>query len=365
MKKMIAWQRNQPSNLRFLDAENCLALLPPVHELPMAQLLDEYLQRYVNDVRGELHGSVDALIRHNEKTANQTRGAQRLCNSPIEIALIYNVTNREIDVQGLKKPLKGPANFHTILMLENGITWKTIVPLQFILKGWGDANRGHQCYVHSISHNISQIKSYSDMLAREAAAVNDYHYVGITGRNWLHRFREHMGEMGRGSRRWFHRAWRKSMGVRDVHFASQLQNINLTYKEAMNWEEFHVDRLGSNRLNMIPGGFKGLKHLYKHRITNRMNVSLEERDKAIAEYARLNPRKGIPNLFITELWKDDEFYLKINEARSDRLSADQVRKIRELARMGWSVSDIKKDVNARNERQVKDVITGKYYGRIH
>jgi hypothetical protein len=155
----------------------------------VARLLDEYLRRHVNDVRGEIHGSVDALIRHNERTANRARGSQRLCNSPIEIALIYNVANREVDVQGLKRPLSGRANFHTILVLANGITWKTMVPLQFLLKGWGDANRGHQCYVHSIAHNVNQIQSFADIQARWETASDDYHYIGITGRIWLQRFR--------------------------------------------------------------------------------------------------------------------------------------------------------------------------------
>ena len=49
---------------------------------------------------------------------------------------------------------------------------------------------------------------------------------------------------------------------------------------------------------MIPGGFKGLQFLHKLRIIDRMNISLEERDTAIADFVRQNPRKGIPNPFI-------------------------------------------------------------------
>lgn len=262
------------------------------------------------------------------------------------------------------KPLSASANFHMILVLENGITWKTIIPLQFLLKGWGDANRGHQCYVHTISNNMSQMNSFANMQARETSASDDYFYVGITGRNWLQRFREHMGEMGRESRKRFHRAWRESMGLPDVHFISHLVNINLTFQEAMSWEEFCVDSAGSNRLNMIPGGFKGLKYLHEHRITDRIDISLGERDRAIAMYARQNPRKGIPNPFIAELWKNDEYYLKIIEARPKTLSPDQVRKIRVLARKDWSVVKIAEEVGALNERQVKNVIAGRTYGRI-
>jgi hypothetical protein len=350
---------------RFIDARNCYALLPPVRGLPMARILDDYLRRHINDKQGELHGAVRDLIKHNESTIKRARSSNRLCDSAIEIALIYNSSSREVDVRGIKKPLIGPANFHTLIQFANGITWKTIVPLQYLLKGWGDANRGNQCYVHSISHNVSQVQSFADMQARGETTSDDFHYVGITGRNWLHRFREHMGEMERGSGRRFYRAWRESMGMTDVHFISQLGEINLTFSDAMNWEEVHVDRLGANGLNMIPGGFKGLRLLHELRITNGTDISLEDRDLAIAEYARQNPRKGVPNPFIAELWKDDEYYLKVIGARQKTLMPSQVRKIREYNKMGWSVERIAEAVGALNEIQVKNVISGKTYRRIH
>lgn len=189
--------------------------------------------------------------------------------------------------------------------------------------------------------------------------------MGITGRDWLLRLREHIGEIRRGSRKRFHTAWRESMGMNDVLFTSSLIDLNQTFEDAMNWEERNVDRVayGPNGLNMIPGGFKGLKFLHKHRITDRINIPLEERDKAIADFVRGNPRKGIPNPFIAELWKDDEFYLKVIEARSNTLSQEQVKMIRELNELGRSVAEITKEVGALNEPQVKRVIEGKTYTR--
>ena len=152
----------------------------------------------------------------------------------------------------------------------------------------------------------------------------------------------------------------------DVHFSSYLSDINLTFEDAMNWEEQKVDRIayGPNGLNMIPGGFKGLELLHKLRISDRIDLSLEDRDKAIAEFVRRNPRKGIPNPFIAELWKDDEYYLKVIEARPKTLSPSQVKKIRELVKIGRSVSEIAEEVDALNEMQVKNVIAGRTYGRI-
>ena len=196
---------------------------------------------------------------------------------------------------------------------------------------------------------------------------DDYYYVGITGRNWLHRLSEHLGDMRRGSRRRFYQAWRDSLGINDVLFLSALMDINMTYEDAMNWEERNVDKIayGPNGLNMIPGGFKGAKFLHEHRITKNINISLEERETAIDEYIRQNPRKGIPNPFMSELWEYDDFYLRIIEARDKTLSPNQVRQIRELAEIGWSVAQITKEVNALNETQVKNVLVGKTYRRIH
>ena len=351
---------------RFLDVRNCHALLPLGHGLPLAQRLDECL-RQINEKHGALRGSIDKLLEHNEKTSNRTCGSQRYCNSPIEIAQLSYLSNGAVNTRAIERPEIGPAKLHTVLVYENGVTWRTIVPLQFLLKGWGDANNGHQCYVHTIAHNLSQVDSIEKLQARRQMDSDEYYYVGITGRNWLLRFSEHIGEMRRGGRKRFHAAWRDSLGMTDVHFISSLMDINLTYEDAMNWEELSVDRFayGPNGLNMIPGGFKGLKFLHKHRITDRIDISLEERDRAISDYLRQNPRKGIPNPFIAELWKDDDFYLRVIEARPKTLSPDQVRAIRSLSQSGRTIAEIAEDVGALNEIQVKNVLARRTYRRIH
>jgi len=73
----------------------------------------------------------------------------------------------------------------------------------------------------------------------------------------------------------------------------------------------------------------------------------------------------MPNPFISALWEDDDFYLRNIEAREKTLSADQVRQIRKLHEMGWSVTAITKEVGALNEIQVKNVIVRRTYQRVH
>ena len=96
-----------------------------------------------------------------------------------------------------------------------------------------------------------------------------------------------------------------------------------------------------------------------------MNVSLKERDKAVLEYQRQHPRAGIPNLLISELWKDDDYAAKIICGAEGRLSIQQVLKIRELNNLGIPVDKIVEMVKARNVRQVLNVLKGSTYTRIN
>lgn len=349
----------------FLDLHNCYSLLPPVGGLPTFARLDECLQG-INSQPGVMAGTIDKLIRQNQSTSNISIGYDRLMASPIDIAQNSDLEKRSIHTQAVTRPLAGPALYHSLLGYQNGMVHKRIVPLQFLLKGWGDANRGFQCYVHTISENVPQSVSPEDLLRMNLRNSENYYYVGITGRNWLLRLDEHVREMARGSQRLFYRAWRERYGRSGILFTSFLNDVNLTYEEAMNWEEAKVDKISNDQfgLNMIPGGFKGLRLLHECRLIVSTDISLDARDLAIAEYCRRNPRKGLPNPFIAELWKSDDFYLKVIEAKEKTLSSEQVKRIRSLHAQGKSISQIVDEVGALNEQQVRNVITGKTYRRV-
>jgi hypothetical protein len=118
-------------------------------------------------------------------------------------------------------------------------------------------------------------------------------------------------------------------------------------------------------LNMIPGGFKGLRFLHEHRLTASVNISLEERESAILEYVRRGGvRPRVPNLLLAELWRDDQFYLKVLAGRDDVLVPAQVIAIRQLAAQGKGEQQIYEEVGARNLNQVRRVLTGKTYKRV-
>lgn len=255
---------------RFLDKRNCHALLPMGHGLPMLQRLDNCLCQ-INDKPGKYLGLLDKLINHNVSTINKKPSSGRLLNIQLDIAQGLYLVEKEIKTEVRERPFPGPALLHTVVEYEDGMVWKTLVPLQFLLKGWGDANSEHQCYVHTITKNLPRAARIDQFLTRQMSDEDTYYYVGITSRNWLDRLGEHLADTRRGNPRRFYQALRESVGWHDVLYTSSLREINLSYDEAMNWEELHVDKFASDQygLNMIPGGFKGLQYLHKFGFTKK------------------------------------------------------------------------------------------------
>ncbi|MDF3822082.1 hypothetical protein P3G55_19410 [Leptospira sp. 96542] len=320
----------------------------------------------INSQSGALKGSVDRLISQNARTSSASTSSDRLLASPLDIAQRADLSTGIVQTQVMARMIPGPALYHAVLGHRDGMAHKRIVPLQFLLKGWGDAAKGFQCYVHSISEDVQETGTSEDIVRLNSRRTGSYYYVGITGRNWLLRLNEHLKEMATGSRRRFYQAWREHYGVSGVLFTSMLKEVNRTYDEAMNWEEEAVDKIASDEfgLNMIPGGYKGIRFLHKCRIIENVDISPEAREHAIAEYFRRNPRKGLPNPFIAELWKSDDFYLKVIEAKEKTLTSGQVKKIRTLHAQGRTLSQIVEEVGALNEQQVRNVITGRTYRRV-
>ena len=354
-----------------ISVPNCRFLLPELFDMRVLRYVDQYLEEVDNSK--EYSGLIGRLIQKNKITQGQ---------KPWERFLIYDIeVCFEMDFQKnafqrriqdyyafpeyARSGFDRKINSMFSLIYGDGTRWTFKVPLQYLLKGWGDGNDGHQCYTHCIKLSGTK-EMVGDVAASESEAIEKC-YSGITSRNWLKRLEEHLREVRQGDHKLFHRAWREATGGKEVVYHSYLQFVNLSYEEAMEWEERYVNRhsLFPKGFNMIPGGFEGLRHLYKHRITDHVDIDLDERDRAIAEYVRQHPRKGMLNPFMSEWWKDDENYLKVISSRKKKLTPDQVRRIRVLDQSGYSVAEITSDVGALNEKQVKDVIANRTYKRVH
>ncbi|MBL4823591.1 MAG: hypothetical protein JKX90_08780 [Colwellia sp.] len=235
-------------------------------------------------------------------------------------------------------------------------SWTISIPLQYIMKGFPNIKKQHYGYAHKIA-----------VLDDNGQVENEYVYIGVTGRDWLKRMSEHFNEIKNGSNKLFHKSWREFTGKSNVLLNSELIIGDHTYEQIMAWEETMVDRCmdSGHSLNMIPGGFKGMKFLHEHRLLNNDKANLEERDAAILEYQKQHPRAGISNILISELWKDDNYASKIICGPEGRLSVQQVQKIRELDNTGIPIEKICEMVDALNINQIQRVLSGKTYTRIH
>lgn len=356
---------------KHINVSNCRFLLPELLDMRVLRDFDWYLEEVDNS--NEHNGVVGKLIQKNQITQGE-KPWDRFLNYDIDVCFDMNFQTKVPQwrlqdyyafPEGARTGIDRKINGMFSLIYGDGTRWTFKIPLQYLLKGWGDANDGHQCYSHCIK--LSGITDMFGEAVMSESKVIEKCYSGITKRNWLKRLEEHLREVRQGDHKLFHRAWRDATDGKDVVYHSYLQFVNLSYEEAMEWEERYVDAhtLSPKGFNMIPGGFEGYRHLYKHRITDRVDIDLDERDRAIAEYARQHPLKGIPNPFMSELWKDDEHYLKVINSRGDRLTSDQVKRIRALDQSGYSVAEITRNVGALNEKQVEKVLANKTYTRVH
>ena len=349
----------------FLHINSCQQLLPrDFNSVSLMRELDDYL-RYLNEMYRAPEGSlIDRLVQRNINSSNLEYSA-RLLRYDMDVGQHFDKRTKKVSHEVKEyfrcEELKRSESDQRIVIhfhytLEDGTEWTFSVPLQVLLKGWGDVEKGFQCYCHSLSNGVGP----------KEAGFRQIFYAGISSRNWLRRLDEHLYEVRHGSKKLFHRVWRDSLALGKVTYFSELIALNFTFEDALNWEEWFVDNfsLSPKGLNMIPGGKKGLKFLHEHKLTTSPVVSLEERERAIDEYLKRNPRAGVANPLISDLWKNDDYYLAVIGSREKSLSPEQVRQIRELTPTGMTPRQIMDKVGALNERQVINVMTGKTYGRV-
>lgn len=243
------------------------------------------------------------------------------------------------------------------------------VPMQCLLKGWGNVESGHMIY----EHNISAM----DFAEQQFESVS---YIGLTSRNWQTRYKEHQRDALTGSELIFHTSLRKVFNCdsfvqsglgnfelvrKGAVLLSELQYVNLSYEEAMEVEERMVERtLYPKGLNMIPGGFAGFQFLHKLGFLNRSQASIDERDEAASKYL-LDKASG-PRLapWIKEKWADDQFYEQVILKRSNTLNRDQILSIRKYGNEWGFDPNLIANLVGANDRQVRDVLNGKYYSRV-
>lgn len=116
---------------------------------------------------------------------------------------------------------------------------------------------------------------------------------------------------------------------------------------------------------MIPGGRAGIAALHLLASDSEKDaVETEQREVALDQYLKSHPQLGIPNPGVAIKWNGPAYAEAVICGRENRLSADQVRRIRYLAALGASADQIKDDVGAIDAGQIQRVLTGRTYSRI-
>lgn len=261
------------------------------------------------------------------------------------------------NIKGETIPLGATSELVYELVDSSGPRTLFNVPLVHVIKGAPDVGDGYQLYQH---------RFLDPTLPKDA---NQFVYAGITRRSWKERWKEHLAAARRGSAYIFHAKLREAIdkGWLQAHAVS---GVRLSEADAMNSEEIAVAEYGlypdnPRGLNMIPGGYAGLRALHRlGALKNDAPVSPDRRTAIVEQYLRDHPRKGIANPQIAAFWRDENYAASVICGRNDRLSVEQVRLIRSLQASGLSLPEIISLSGADRAEQVKRVLDGRTYSRI-
>jgi len=115
---------------------------------------------------------------------------------------------------------------------------------------------------------------------------------------------------------------------------------------------------------MIPGGKSGLRYLREHGLIAKSVVPTpDQRDPILSKCFKEHPRRGIPTPWVAEKWRDNDWAIAQICGRDGRLSAEQVRAIRQLANK-YTAEEIYSRIGAKDVGQIRRVLDGQTYTRV-
>jgi hypothetical protein len=248
------------------------------------------------------------------------------------------------------------------------------VPLAYIADQKHSLQHQFVVYSHTITPKISDEMS-------DASGMN---YIGITRQGWRKRFEQHLSDARCGSPLLFHRALRDHYQLSKV-CAHRVLTVAEDEKSAMDAEEEFVrgtddpeilgrfsgiETLASGTLypkglNMIPGGYEGLRVLHRLGAFDRNRpIDVDEREKHLIRVMQRGEREGKANPLLAALWLDEDYAAKIICGPDGRLKPNQIVQARLMGALGRDVTDIANAVGAKSGSQIQRLLRGKTYSRI-
>lgn len=351
-------------NMKYINEEYAKKLLGkrfPLGLKRVTRLLDQYLN-FLDDSGDPLPGE---LLFHNiSKDRNRSLSEFAKVDTDIVLELDNVHKKLNIDLRDYRINSELARDYeerrvvlHILVKDTNRTTWVIHLPLQSLMVGFGDPMEGYHCYGHGIA--------FLDESGNPQE--NEVYYCGITKRGWLTRMTEHFREIKGDSHKTFHKRWREYQGDSNVLLNSELIALNHSYQAAMDWEEWVVEKyMAQNKsLNMIPGGFAGLKSFSGHsRFSHAGRSSSAVSGQSSFLYFSNRSRKGVPNPMIEKLWLDDRYYKRVIGNRENTFSANELLVIREMATHGHDAKSIGNKLGILSLTRLKNILSGKTYKRM-
>jgi len=319
-----------------------------------------------------------------------------------KISTLYKSTDYKIEIRYEEKPPSGYTGSHLITGFFQGKTLHSfIVPIEYLL-GFNEKlvlrEGSYQLYSHTVLSTDSQAKITKELVSirdnkkyADMPSVQQYHkdkayiYVGITRRTWLERYRQHCNDMQRGSNLLFHRALRGELCPIGI-IEHIVERAGLTEKQAMEIEEKEVEKrslcsLHLNGLNMIPGGYAGLKcvHNFASRTGYKLGreLSADTLEVVLADVQRHSLQRHFKttdikrvNKEIARLWAEDiNFRIQATTCQRNRFSFRQIQAARIWDASGWLKEKIlenlqKIDPKKIGMEQLERLLKGETYALI-
>jgi hypothetical protein len=235
------------------------------------------------------------------------------------------------------------------------------VPLRCLFHLWQAGIEG------APGENQGQYTVYLHRFFERANVQNCYQYIGITKRGWASRFRQHLNEAKSGSAYLFHRALAEC--TPDKYFTEHhVVAAGMSFEDAMKSEERFVaehslNALYPNGLNMIPGGFAGIRFLAARGFRGITPKKWEHRAALVRDFNAYCKRVGKPNAALSLKWTADDFAAKMILSNPNNLNRDQLSRIRTLGSFGMSPKEIARNMEIRDQR-VSAILRGATYSRV-
>jgi hypothetical protein len=246
------------------------------------------------------------------------------------------------------------------------------VPMDYVVEQSESLMNQFVVYCHTITPTLSD----------EDTNPRGMNYVGITKQGWRKRLNQHLANAKANSPLLFHRALRDHYRLSKV-CSHRILTVADNEKSAVDSEEMYVRGTDDQKvlerfdgievfasgtlypkgLNMIPGGYEGLRVLHKMGAFDRVkSINIDQREEHLIRI--MQRPEGKSNPLLAALWLDEDYAIKIICGPDGRLKPNQIAQARLMGMLGRQVPDIASAVGARNESQIERLLSGKTYKRI-